>query len=154
MFRQALRTAVERNCAPDYEMGVVVPFQYGPTVDSLRYYGGLLINTYGERSFTEPTIDILAHYLSIRYEVIDLVLTNSNHILDRLLKITRNAGVCVKRYDKHVNGNKDTNVTEAVIIAVGESSDIQRWLRESEESKDFKKTWLLLPLDNSNIDGK
>nr|XP_012222884.1 PREDICTED: uncharacterized protein LOC105672491 isoform X2 [Linepithema humile] len=152
VFRQALRTAVERNCAPDYEMGVLVPFQYGPTVDSLRYYGGLLINTYGERNFTEPTIDILAHYLSTRHEIVDLVLANANHILDRFLKITRNAGVCVKRHDKHVNDNKDTNVTEAVIIAIGEGSDIQQWLRESEKSKDSKKTWLLLPLDNPDID--
>ncbi|XP_067210383.1 uncharacterized protein boss isoform X4 [Linepithema humile] len=152
VFRQALRTAVERNCAPDYEMGVLVPFQYGPTVDSLRYYGGLLINTYGERNFTEPTIDILAHYLSTRHEIVDLVLANANHILDRFLKITRNAGVCVKRHDKHVNDNKDTNVTEAVIIAIGDGSDIQQWLRESEKSKDSKKTWLLLPLDNPDID--
>jgi len=135
-------------------MGVLVPFQYELTVNSLRHYGGLLINTYGERNFTESTIDILAHYLSTRYEVVDLVLANANHILDRLLRITRNAGVCVKRHDKRVNDNKDANVTEMVIIAIGERNDIQRWLRESEESRDSRKTWVLLPLDNADIDGK
>lgn len=136
-------------------MGILVPSQYSSMVNFFRDYDNLPIITYEERNFTIPTIDILAHYLSTRYEVIDLVHANVNSVLERFLEVTRDVGVCVKRHDKRVDDDRNENVAEATIVAIGERDDIQGWLRENEDSKDTRrKTWLLLSLDNSDIDGK
>ncbi|XP_029670720.1 protein bride of sevenless [Formica exsecta] len=153
VFKHILRMILEQNCTPNYEMGVLVPSQYSSMMNFFRDYDDLPIVTYGERNFTIPTIDILAHYLSTRYEVIDLVHTNVNSVLEHFLEVTRDVGVCVKRHDKRFDDDRNENVAEAVIVAIGERDDIQGWLRESEGSKDIRrKTWLLLPLDNSDID--
>lgn len=136
-------------------MGVLVPSQYSSMMNFFHDYDDLPIVAYGERNFTMPKIDILAHYLSTEYEVIDLVHTNVSSVHERFLEVTRDVGVCVKRHDKRVDDDRNENVTEAVIVAIGERDDIQRWLGESEDSKDIRRTtWLLLPLDNSDIDGK
>ncbi|XP_011871669.1 PREDICTED: uncharacterized protein LOC105564127 isoform X2 [Vollenhovia emeryi] len=152
VFRRVLRVAVEQSCAPDYEMGVLVPSQYGHVIDYLRDHGGLPIGVYEERDFTVAVIDILAHYLSARYETVDLVRTSADSVLDRFLEVTKDAGVCVKRSDRRVNGDRYANVTETVIVAIGERNDVLRWLGENEESRGSRETWLLLPLDNSDID--
>ncbi|XP_070154593.1 protein bride of sevenless isoform X1 [Polyergus mexicanus] len=153
VFKHILRMMLEENCTPNYEMGVLVPSQYSSMVNFFRDYDDLPIVTYRERNFTIPTIDILAHYLSTGYEIIDLVHTNVNSVLEHFLEVTRDVGVCVKRHDKRVDDGRNESVAEAVIVAIGERDDIQGWLRESEGSKDIRrKTWLLLPLDNSDID--
>ncbi|XP_072758993.1 uncharacterized protein Boss [Anoplolepis gracilipes] len=153
VFKQVLRVIFEQNCALNYEMGVLVPSQYSSMVNFFHDYDDLPIVTYGERNFTMPTIDILAHYLSTRYKIIDLIHANVNSVLERFLEVTRDVGVCVKRHDKRIDDDRNENVLEAVIVAIGERDDIQRWLGESEDSKDIRrKTWLLLPLDNSDID--
>lgn len=156
MFKQILRVILEQNCASNYEIGILMPFQYSSMVNLFRDYDDLPIVTYGERNFTIPAIDILAHYLSTVYEVIDLVHANVNSVFERFLEVTRDVGVCVKRHDKRIEDDRNENVAEmSVIVAIGERDDIQRWLGESEDSKDVRrKTWLLLPLDNSDIDGK
>lgn len=154
MFGQVLEVAVRQNCAPDYGMGILLPSSYDTMLDPFRDYGALPIVSYGERNYTEPMIDILTHYLSTRYETVDLVLASTDHVLNHFLRVTRDAGVCVK-HDRRVNGtDANTAKVEAVIVAIGEAGDIQRWLREREETKDHRKTWLVLPLDNSDIDGK
>ncbi|XP_029171464.1 protein bride of sevenless isoform X2 [Nylanderia fulva] len=147
VFKQILRLILEQNCA-NYEMGVLVPSEYSSMVNFFHDYSDdLPIVAYGEPNFTMPTIDILAHYLSTEYEVIDLVHANLSSILKRFLEVTRDVGVCVKRHDRY------GNIAEEVVVAIGERDDIQRWLGESEDSKDISgKTWLLLPLDNSDID--
>ncbi|XP_012523914.2 uncharacterized protein LOC105829529 [Monomorium pharaonis] len=152
VFRQVLRAAVEQSCAPDYEMGILMPFQYGPMMDYLRDHGSLPIGIYEERDFTVSVIDIVAHYLSTRYEIVDLVYANADSVLNRFLEVTKDAGVCVKRSDRRVNGDKYANVTETVIVAIGKRNDVLRWLGENEESRDIRETWLVLPLDNSDID--
>lgn len=155
MFKQVLKVILEQNCASNYEIGVLVPFQYSSMVNFFRDYGDLPIVTYGERNFTVPAIDILTHYLSTAYDVIDLVHVNVNSVFERFLEVTRDAGVCIKRHDKRIEDDRNENVAETVIVAIGERDNIQRWLGESEDSKDIRrKTWLLLPLDNSDIDGK
>lgn len=137
-------------------MGVLVPLQYSSMMNLFRDYDDLPIVTYGERNFTIPAIDILAHYLSTVYDVIDLVHTNVNSVFEHFLEVTRDVGVCVKRHDKRIEDDRNENVAEmSVIVAIGERDDLKRWLGESEDSKDIRrKTWLLLPLDNSDIDGK
>lgn len=137
-------------------MGVLVPSRYSSMVNFFHdYYDDLPIVTYEEQNFTMPMIDILAHYLSTEHEIIDLVHVNVSSVLERFLEVTRDVGVCVKRHDKRVDDDRYENVAEMVIVAIGERDDIQRWLGESEDSKDIRrKTWLLLPLDNSDIDGK
>ncbi|XP_011697497.1 PREDICTED: uncharacterized protein LOC105455695 [Wasmannia auropunctata] len=152
VFRQVLGVAIGQSCAPDYEMGVLVPSQYGPMMDYLRDHGGPPIGIYGERDFTVPAIDILAHYLSTRYGIVDLVRANADSVLDRFLEATKDAGVCVKRSDRRVNGDRYANVTETVIVAIGERNDVLRWLEENEGSKGSRETWFLLSLDNLDID--
>ncbi|KAL6262954.1 hypothetical protein P5V15_005742 [Pogonomyrmex californicus] len=152
LFRQVLRVAVEQSCALNYEMGVMVPSRLSFMMDYLRDHGNLPISVYGERDFTMPAIDILAHYLSTRYETVDLVHANADSVLDHFLEVTKDAGVCVKRSDRRVNGDRYANVTETTIVAIGERNDVLRWLGENEESGGSRKTWLLLPLDNSDID--
>lgn len=155
MFKQILRVILEQDCAPNYEMGILVPSQYSSMMNFFRDYDNLPIITYEERNFTIPTIDILAHYLSTRYEVIDLVHANVNSVLERFLEVTRDVGVCVKRHDKRVDDDRNENVAEAMIVAIGEGDDIRGWLRENEDSKDTgRKMWILLSLDNSDIDGE
>jgi len=154
VFRQVFQVAVEQSCAPDYEMGILVPSQYGSMMEYLHSYNGLPIGIYKERDFTVPMIDILAHYLSTKYKIVDLVHANTDSVLDHFLEITKDAGVCVKRSDRHVNGDRYANVTETVIVAIGKRNDVQRWLEENEKSRNFGETWILLPLDNSDINGK
>ncbi|KMQ90182.1 protein bride of sevenless [Lasius niger] len=84
VFKQVLRVILEQNCAPNYEMGVLVPSQYSSMMNFFHDYDDLPIVAYEERNFTMPTIDILAHYLSTEYEVIDLVHTTSRQ---RLLQL-------------------------------------------------------------------
>ncbi|XP_032675474.1 uncharacterized protein LOC116846118 isoform X2 [Odontomachus brunneus] len=155
VFKRVLRATVDEDCAPHHELGILVPSTYNATLDPLRDYGGSPpIVTYAEQNLTLPLIDILAHYLSTTYENVDLALANTDHVLERFLRISKEAGVCVKRvgHDDN-NNNNDANVTGAVIVAIGEASDIRRWLRRGEEPKGLgTKTWFLLPLDNSSID--
>lgn len=154
MFKQSLRAAIEQDCSPDYETSIlIIPSRYNtPTTNSLRDYGGLSILTYQERNDTESAIAILAHYLSTSYEIVDLVLAKADSVLDRFLETTRDLGVCVKTRDKHVNDNDETNVT--VIVAIGAESDIRGWLLQSKKLKSAGRTWLLLALDNSDVDGE
>ncbi|KAG5328270.1 BOSS protein, partial [Acromyrmex heyeri] len=118
VFRQVLRVAVEQSCAPDYEMGILMPSQYGAIMEYLHSYNALRIGIYKERDFTVPMIDILAHYLSTKYKIVDLVHANTESVLDHFLEVTKDAGVCVKRSDRHVNGDRYVNVTETVIVAI------------------------------------
>lgn len=149
-----MRVAVEQSCTPDYEMGVLMPSQYGHIMNYFRDHDSLPIGIYEEQDFTVSMIDILVHYLSTRYEIVDLVYTNADSVLNRFLEVTKDSGVCVERSDRHVNADRYANVTETVIVAIGKRNDVLRWLGEIEKSRDSKETWLLLPLDNSNIDGK
>ncbi|XP_011055160.1 PREDICTED: protein bride of sevenless isoform X2 [Acromyrmex echinatior] len=151
VFRQVLRMAVEQSCAPDYEMGILMPSQYGAIMEYLHSYNALRIGIYKERDFTVPMIDILAHYLSTKYKIVDLVHANTESVLDHFLEVTKDAGVCVKRSDRHVNGDRYVNVTETVIVAIGKRNDVQRWLEENEKLRNFGETWILLPLDNTDI---
>ncbi|KAL0114213.1 hypothetical protein PUN28_011491 [Cardiocondyla obscurior] len=150
VFRQVLRALVEQSYAPDYEMGVLLPSRYGRMMDHLRDHGSFAIGVYEARDLATPAIDVLAHYISTRYEVVDLVHANAEPVLSRFLNSTKDAGVCVKKIDKHVS---DANFTEtiAVVVGIGEKDDVLRWLKNA-ESKAFKETWLLLPLDESDID--
>ncbi|EFN66689.1 Protein bride of sevenless [Camponotus floridanus] len=91
VFKQVLRMIHEQNCASNYEMGVLVPFQYSSMVNFFHDYDDLPIVTYGERNFTIPAIDILTHYLSTAYEVIDLVHANVNSVFERFLEVSRDA---------------------------------------------------------------
>lgn len=153
VFKRVLQATVDEDCAPQYELGILVPSSYNSTLDPLRDYGGPPIVTYAEQNLTLAMIDILAHYLSTRYENVDLALANTDHVLERFLRISQEAGVCVKRVEH--DGDANTNVTEEVIVAIGKASDIRRWLRRREEPKGpGTKTWFLLPLDNPAIDGK
>lgn len=152
LFKQVLRTAVERNYAADCRP-ILVPSSYSSVLEPLRNYGGVTFGTYGESNFTGPAIEILAHYLSTKYEVVDRVHAGTQPILDRFSRAARNVGVCVRR-DRRAE--VDANVTETVIVAIGEISDVRRWVRRSEAAaKGAGETWLLLPLDNSDgIDGE
>ncbi|XP_018362919.1 PREDICTED: LOW QUALITY PROTEIN: protein bride of sevenless [Trachymyrmex cornetzi] len=118
VFRQVLRVVVEQSCAPDYEMGILMLSQYGPMMEYLLSYNGLPIGIYEERDFTVPIINILAHYLSTKYKIVDLVHANTDSVLDDFLEVIKDAGVCVKRSDRHVNGDRYANVTEMVIVAI------------------------------------
>ncbi|KYM87354.1 Protein bride of sevenless [Atta colombica] len=91
VFRQVLQVAVEQSCAPDYEMGILVPSQYGSMMEYLHSYNDLPIGIYKERDFTVPMIDILAHYLSTKYKIVDLVHANTDSVLDHFLEITKDA---------------------------------------------------------------
>ncbi|KYN45339.1 Protein bride of sevenless, partial [Trachymyrmex septentrionalis] len=91
VFRQVLRIAVEQSCAPDYEMGILMPSQYEPMMEYLHSYNGLPIGIYKERDFTVPTIDILAHYLSTKYKIVDLVHASTDSVLDHFLEVTKDA---------------------------------------------------------------
>ncbi|XP_014484877.1 PREDICTED: protein bride of sevenless [Dinoponera quadriceps] len=149
VFKRVLRATVEGGCAPHHETGILVPSSYGSALVPLRDYGGPPIVTYAEQNFTLPVIDILTHYLSTRYVNVDLALANTVGVLERFLRSSEDAGVCVR----HVDDEDDANVTEAVIVAIGEASDIRRWLGRREGPKGpGTKTWFLLPLDNSGID--
>ncbi|KYN19990.1 Protein bride of sevenless, partial [Trachymyrmex cornetzi] len=91
VFRQVLRVVVEQSCAPDYEMGILMLSQYGPMMEYLLSYNGLPIGIYEERDFTVPIINILAHYLSTKYKIVDLVHANTDSVLDDFLEVIKDA---------------------------------------------------------------
>lgn len=152
VYKQTLQAAVDSECADHYEMGILLPSEYAMILEPLRNYSVLPISTYNEQNLTRPLINLMAHYLSTRFETIDHLLTNSDYALNLFLDITKEAGVCVKNYGDTLDIAEDE--TEAVIAVIGQRSDIRQWIERGEKMQGSRKTWIALSLDGSNIDGE
>ncbi|CAK9808146.1 Protein bride of sevenless [Anthophora quadrimaculata] len=150
VYKQTLQAAVDSECADHYEMGILLPLEYAMILEPLRNYSVLPISTYNEQNLTRPLINLMAHYLSTRFETIDHLLTNSDYALNLFLDITKEAGVCVKNYGDTLDIEEDE--TEAVIAVIGQRSDIRQWIERGEKMQGSRKTWIALSLDGSNID--
>lgn len=150
VYKQALQAAVDTDCAEYYELGILVPSAYKAILEPLRNYSVLPISTYKEQNLTKPLINVMVHYLSTRFEVVDLVLVNSDFALNQFLDATKEAGICVRSYA----GIKELNEmnTDAVIAVIGEKLDIRQWIGKGEKLEGPRKTWVVLPLDRSHVD--
>lgn len=94
----------------------------------------------------------MVHYLATRFETIDLLLVNHDFALNFFLDTTKEAGICVKNYASTVE--LEENETEAVIAVIGGRNDIRLWIEKGEKFQGARKTWIVLPIDGSNVDGK
>ncbi|XP_043266137.1 protein bride of sevenless [Colletes gigas] len=150
VYKQSLQAAVDSDCTDRYELGILLPTEYSTILEPLRNYSILPISTYHEQNLTKPLLNLLVHYLSTRFESIDLLLVDSEFALNFFLDATREAGVCVKNYAKTVE--LDENDTEAVIAVIGGRNEARQWIERGEKLQGHRKTWIVLPLDGSNVD--
>ncbi|KAG7200826.1 hypothetical protein KM043_003196 [Ampulex compressa] len=149
VYKQALRLAVELDCAQHYDLGILAPWTYSAVLEPLRNYSLLPVNLYEEQNLTRPLIGLMVHYLSTRFETVDLVLTDSESVMSHFLRFTREAGICVRGHSSVEELEKNM---EAVIAVIGERDDIQRWVARGEKLEGPRKTWVVLPLDGSHVD--
>ncbi|XP_035732087.1 protein bride of sevenless-like isoform X1 [Vespa mandarinia] len=150
VYKQTLQAAVDIDCSENYEMGVLVPAIYNNILEPLHNFSVLPISSYSEQNLTKPLINIMVHYISTRFESIDLVLINSDFLLDYFFDAARNSGICVKNY-KDIK-ELEENVTEALIVVIGNIDDIKRSIEKGEKVEGPRKTWIVLSLDRSHVD--
>ncbi|XP_076677151.1 G protein coupled receptor bride of sevenless isoform X3 [Andrena cerasifolii] len=150
VYKQALQAAVESDCTEHYDLGILLPSEYTAILEPLRNYSVLPISSYREQNLTRPLVNLMVHYLTTRFEVIDLLLADSDFAANSFLDSTKEAGICVKSYASAVElEEKDA---EAVIAAIGGRNDIRLWIERGEKLVGARKTWIVLPLDGSNVD--
>lgn len=147
VYKQALTSAVDLDCSDHYELGVLAPLFYEDILRPLESKNVLPIGTYQEQNFTTPLIDILVHFLATRFESVDLFLSSGPFVLERFTDVSALEGICVKSHTKTANPENDT-----VVVAIGEYDDLRKWLRS--ETEYLRRTWIVLPSDDSQIDGK
>ncbi|XP_046813402.1 uncharacterized protein LOC124421811 isoform X3 [Vespa crabro] len=150
VYKQTLQAAVDIDCSENYEMGVLVPAIYNNILEPLHNFSVLPISSYSEQNLTKPLINIMVHYISTRFESIDLVLINSDFLLDYFFEAARNSGICVKNY-KDIK-ELEENITEALIVVIGNIDDIKRSIEKGEKVEGPRKTWIVLSLDRSHVD--
>ncbi|CAD1480818.1 unnamed protein product, partial [Heterotrigona itama] len=150
VYKQALQTTVDADCTGHYEMGILLPSEYTTILEPLRNYSVLPISSYNEQNLTRPLINLMVHYVSTRFETIDVLLTNHDFPLNSFLDATKEAGICVKKYADSLQLEEDE--TEIVIAAIGHRNDIRQWIERGEKMQGSRKTWIALPLDGSNVD--
>ncbi|XP_043526865.1 protein bride of sevenless isoform X1 [Frieseomelitta varia] len=150
VYKQALQTTVDMDCTDHYEMGILLPTVYTTILEPLRNYSVLPISSYNEQNLTRPLISLMVHYVSTRFETIDVLLVNHDFALNSFLDATKEAGICVKKYGDSLELEEDE--TEAVIAAIGQRNDIRQWIERGEKMQGSRKTWIALPLDGSNVD--
>ena len=152
VYKQALQTTVDADCTDHYEMGILLPTEYTTILEPLRNYSVLPISSYNEQNLTRPLINLMVHYVSTRFETIDVLLANHDFALNSFLDATKEAGICVKKYSDSLELEEDE--TETVIAAIGQRNDIRQWIERGEKMQGSRKTWIALPLDGSNVDGE
>ncbi|XP_053976143.1 protein bride of sevenless isoform X1 [Hylaeus volcanicus] len=150
VFKQSLQAAVDSDCTDRYEMGILLPSEYNAILEPIRNYSVLPISTYEDQNLTKPLLNLMVHYLSTRFEIVDLLLVDSEFALNFFLDATKEAGICVKNYAKNVE--LDEGDTEAVIAVIGGRNDARQWIEKGEKLQGPRKTWIVLPLDGSNVD--
>ncbi|KZC03736.1 PREDICTED: protein bride of sevenless [Dufourea novaeangliae] len=150
VYKQALQAAVDTDCVDNYDLGILLDSGYAAILEPFRNYSVLPITTYKEQNLTRPLINLMVHYLTTRFETIDLLLVDSDFPLNLFLDTTKEAGLCVKRYSSNVE--LDENDTEAVVAVIGGRNEIRQWIEKGEKLQGPKKTWIVLPIGGSNVD--
>lgn len=153
VYKQALQTTVNADCRTDrYDMGILLPSEYATIMEPLRNYSVSPIATYDGENLTRPLISLMVHYVSTRFETVDLLLADHDSALNIFLDTAREAGICVKNYGDSLELEGDE--TEPVIAVIGRRNDIRQWIERGERLEESRKTWIALALDGSNVDGK
>ena len=154
VYKQALISAVEMDCSAHYDLGILAPDRYVEVLEPLRSLDVLPVHTYAPPNLTIPLIDALVDFVASKYSTVDLLLTGSRSVLDRFLNVSKEAGVCVKS-DKELEDPFLGDGNATVVVALGDYDDVSAWLDDQEEygDDDEKRVWIVLPLDNSYVDG-
>lgn len=154
VYKQALQTTVDADCRADrYDMGILLPTEYATIMEPLRNYSVSPIATYEEQNLTRPLISLMVHYMSTRFETVDLLLASHDPALNIFLDTAREAGICVKNYGDSLEVFGGGDEAEAVIAVIGRRNDIRQWIERGERLEESRKTWIALPLDGSSVDG-
>lgn len=153
VYKQALQTTVDADCRADrYDMGILLPTEYATIMEPLRNYSVSPIATYEEQNLTRPLISLMVHYMSTRFETVDLLLASHDPALNIFLDTAREAGICVKNYGDSLEVFGGGDEAEAVIAVIGRRNDIRQWIERGERLEESRKTWIALPLDGSSVD--
>ena len=150
VYKQALMAAVDSECAAEYDLGILIPESYRVILEPFKEYSLLPISTYKAENLTIALLDMAIHFLSTKYEVVDLVLTSSQYILRHFFNVSKDKGLCVK---SHSDFTELGNNTDVVIVAVGGKQDIRSWIQKIDEEENFRRTWIIIPIDDANVDG-
>lgn len=151
VYKEALFVAVEQDCTPHYELGILMPERYHSVLEPFERFGLVPISLYRDQNFSKSLIGVMVDFLSTKYEVVDLLLSNSENDLENFLDMSRDAGICLK---SHTEMADLTNSTHVVIALMGNKEDIKRWIDNGKKLVGIEKTWVILPLDGSHVDGK
>ena len=150
VYKQALIEAVNFDCVDYYELGILVPEVYRAILQPLGDFNVLPVSSYKNANMTKALVDTLMEFITTKFEVIDLLLVDSHDILGVVLDASREAGICVKSVDEVAELDNDT---EAVIVIAGCKDSIISWIEKGDNTLLGKKTWIVLPLDNSYVHG-
>ncbi|XP_043485302.1 protein bride of sevenless isoform X2 [Leptopilina heterotoma] len=151
VYKQILTIGANSECTLEYNMGILIADNYKTTLEPFKQYGLLPIINYKMENLTNPLIDILVHFLTTKYETIDLVLATSPYVLGRFLDVSKDNGLCVKSYLGFSEMGNST--TERVIVALGGKEEIQSWISQSDNERNgVRETWIVLPIDDSILD--
>lgn len=144
---------MEMDCSAHYDLGILAPKRYLGVLDPLSTLDVVPVDTYSTPNLTLPLIDVLIDFIGARYVAIDLLLVDSRPVYDKFIKASQDAGICIKS-DSELD--LESNDTEPVIVAIGSHEHIYDWMqdRKSQWNDISNYVWIVLPLDNSNVDGK
>ncbi|XP_015585607.1 protein bride of sevenless isoform X2 [Cephus cinctus] len=148
VYKQALLTAVDLECVSHYEMGILVAEKYHGVIEPLQKYSVLPVSNYKDENLTKPLLNVMVNFLSTKFEVVDLFVTSSQYILGHFLEASKDAGICVKSYREIIEADNETEIT---IVLIGTKEEINSWINNF-EIEIPEATWIILSLDDSNID--
>ncbi|XP_046435485.1 protein bride of sevenless isoform X1 [Neodiprion fabricii] len=149
VFKEALMVAVEQDCTSYYELGILVPNEYRETLEPLEQFSLVPMSSYSDQNFSKPLVSIMVDFLSTKYEVVDLFLSNSPDVLNVFLDTSRKAGICLKSHTEILDTDNSTHV---VIAVAGSKDEIKIWIENGEKIIGPEITWVVLPLDGSHVD--
>lgn len=142
--------AAELNCINhNYSLGILAPESYIPVLKPLQEFTDLPITYFFNENTTKPLINIAVDFVSKRFKFIDLFLTDYEETLPIFVNATKDAGLCVKSLN---NVDKLQDDQEALVVIAAREEFIRSCIERGRNGKK-KKTWIVLPLDDSEIDG-
>lgn len=88
-------------------------------------------------------------FITRNFHTIDLLLTDSTSTFEIFLNQSQFLDLCIKSYDDVSRVEDDQ---EATIVILGDEFFIRSWLEV--ERINVIKTWIIIPLDDSDVTGQ
>lgn len=152
VYKHCLVTAAESDCTNKsnnyYDLGILAPENYVPVLKPLFDFTELPISFYFNKNTSNPLINAAVYFIKDNYNEVELLLTDCDNVHDVFLKSTSDVGVCIKNINDLGQLNEESD--GLIVVAAGEEM-IRSWMQDEAISR--RKTWLIIPLDDSELEG-